>query len=247
MSKKVFIKTLLTTSTVGLLGGGIAASLVGCSPKGTRALIIESTSPVTGEVGKDLTITCSYREIGFKDRNLEIIGEEFKLSRIIDDETFEVILPASTDAGKHDLRVYDSFGDVESNSIAITLTQNVDKVLTITPNDTELVVGESYQISGTIAAANFDDITTETFELTGADANKFENLTPTADRQSFTVDLKSGVTTGKYSLQIHDADKNVSSNVVTITLSNPVISTLTIQTSGSTTGTVGNDLVVTGT
>jgi hypothetical protein len=136
---------------------------------------------------------------------------------------------------------------VLSNIITLSLTQNVDKVLTITPNDTELVVGNSYTISGTIDAANFDDITDEEFELSGTDADKFENLVVAPDRRSFTVTLKNETGTGKYLLQIHDVDKDVSSNIVAITLSNPVISTLTIQTSGATTGTVGNDFVVTGT
>jgi hypothetical protein len=144
------------------------------------------------------------------------------------------------------LRVSDSVGEVKSNPIPVTLLKNT-KVLTITPNDTELVVGSSYIISGILAAANFDDITDEEFELSGTDAGNFENLQVNASNRSFTVALKGGMDTGKYLLQIHDADKNVSSNVVAITLSNPVTSTLTIQTSGATTGTVGNDLVVTGT
>jgi hypothetical protein len=133
---------------------------------------------------------------------------------------------------------------VLSNVITLSLTQNPVKVLTITAYNTELVVGGSYTITGTIAAANFD-ITELT--LIGADAGDFKNFSVDLDNHSFTVDLYEDKTARSYSLQMYDANKDVSSNIIPITLSNPVISTLTIQTSGATTGTVGTDLVVTGT
>jgi hypothetical protein len=228
MSKKIFVKTLLTTSTVGLLGGGIAASLVGCSPKGTRALIIESTSPITREVGDDFTIKCSYREIGFKDRNLKIIGEDFEPLEIIDDETFRVTLPAGTPANTYNLCVYDSISGVESNSIPVTLLEknSSTKVLTITPDATELVVGDSYEISGTFAAANFD---IDQLTLAGDDASHFRLFDVDLDNRSFTVELQQDEDVGTYALQFQDTTAEVTSNVYNIKLESPVENSIAVS------------------
>jgi hypothetical protein len=58
MNKKILLKTLLTTSTVGILGGGIASSLVlsSCSNKSEKNLIVEITRGNSGIADTDLTI-----------------------------------------------------------------------------------------------------------------------------------------------------------------------------------------------
>jgi hypothetical protein len=223
---------------------------VGCSTNGTKALIINYITSTTGEVGVELDITCIHREIGFKERNLEILGDKFTNLTFNEDGTFQVTLPANTDAGTYDLRVYDSISGVESNPIPVTLFDKNygTKVLTIGASNTIGTVGTALPIVVTYSGFNYD-VTEHSFELYGNDATYF-SLSAGSVSGTLDVVLSDSATEARaYNLQIRDItdDTVVPSNIVPITLNAPVVENLAIEVTTSYTGGVGEELDVAGT
>jgi hypothetical protein len=162
MSKKILLKTLLTTSTVGLLGGGIAASLVGCSPKsqnnsGTKVLTINASNTI-GTVGTALPIAVTYS--GF---NYDVTGHRFELhgsdARYFlfgaenGSGTLNVTLNINaTEARAYNLQIKDTSDNTvaPSNTVPITLNAPVVGNLTIEVTSSSTgEVGTELDVAGT--------------------------------------------------------------------------------------------------
>jgi hypothetical protein len=84
MSKKIFVKTLLTTSAVGALGGGIASSiaLTSCATKTKDKPSLQLTllSDVSRPIDTDMLVRFSYETsitVKFDYNNLKLVGDEF--------------------------------------------------------------------------------------------------------------------------------------------------------------------------
>jgi hypothetical protein len=84
MNKKILVKTLLTTSTVGALGGGIASSIVLTScetkTKDKPSLQLTLLSDVSRPIDTDMKVEFLYETsivAKFDHNNLKLVGEGF--------------------------------------------------------------------------------------------------------------------------------------------------------------------------
>jgi hypothetical protein len=129
MSKKIFVKTLLTTSTVGLLGGGIASSLTltSCSNKSEKALEIDTSTPTITNEGTTLNISGSYSTFNFNSPTIEFASgtSEWFSELIVDDanKTFTTTLRSDNHIGDYVLQLVAMKGNdsIFSNEIHFTV------------------------------------------------------------------------------------------------------------------------------
>jgi hypothetical protein len=210
MGKKVLIKTLLTTSTVGLLGGGIASSLTltSCSKKSEKTLVIEldEGSKITTNQGVELSIQGTYDASDF-DGPITIAPEsrEAFTFRGTSGNTFDAELNADASIGPHDLRLMaiDGTNSVTySNKITFEVVSPSEKTLEISipilPLTTE---GVALSFTGYYQALNFGDSPIE-IDLAPDSKDAFELDEISYENDTFRATLKSSASIGPHILQL---------------------------------------------
>jgi hypothetical protein len=157
MNKKIFVKTLLTTSTVGLLGGGIAASLVltSCSKKTEPSNFEIKRAPgsdISGPAGTALTVKGTFT--GNKAIHLVQPSPFVSFEPNMNEHTFKATLPNNYSDNTYDLVVANADG--LQSTMSVVLTKPVVKTLQIENVDkTELIKDDHGAITGQIILYNF--------------------------------------------------------------------------------------------
>jgi hypothetical protein len=236
MSKKVFIKTLLTTSTVGVLGGGIAATLAlsSCN-ESKKNLFIEVDRGSSGVAGNDLLVEGSLKNIGSKIKEGEVelpTDTEFE-NLTIDYQKKSFTVELSKEHGVKSYPLILQYNGVNSNKVDIILTTPTE--LTITASTTSGIADTDVTINGTYTAHSYD-ANDHDFEFVGDD------FSGTIGNGTFIANINRPF--GDFNLQIKDTTNKVLSNIIVVHLTTPTDLTITAST---TSGVADTDVTINGT